>query len=274
MPIHVICPSCHARFKVGDQHAGKTGACPKCKGQIKIPEAADEVVIHAPESEAGAKDAKGRNVLKPIKRKEAKFKLNTALVVGGAVILSVAIAFLLGHSKEQIGDKLTFVLAAGAVLLGPPLAYAGYSFLRDDELEAYTGIDLLVRCLACGAVYALLWGIYWYLGYQIFGSEDYANGLELYQLGILLGVMIGIGTGTAVVSFDLDPITSFFHYALYLGSTVILRAVMALSLLPGMASGDKAPTVRVPGQTSQPAQLPPKQLQPQQPPQLQPQKSK
>ena len=88
MPIHVICPGCHARFKVGDQHAGKTGACPKCKGPIQIPAAGDEVVIHAPELEAGAKDAKGRSVLKPIRRKEAKFWLNAALAVGDIVHLS------------------------------------------------------------------------------------------------------------------------------------------------------------------------------------------
>jgi hypothetical protein len=260
MPIHVICPTCHARFKVGDQHAGKTGACPKCKGQIKIPEAGDEVIIHAPESEAGAKDAKGRNVLKPLKRKEAKFKLNTALVVGGAVILTIAIAFLIGHSREQFGDKLVYVLAGGAVLLGPPLAYAGYSFLRDDELEAYRGVDLLVRCLASGAVYALLWGVYWFLGYQVWGSEAYTiTGLELWQLGVLLGVMIGIGTFTAFVCFDLDPITAFFHYSLYLASALLLRLVMMLPLLPGMASGAKSPSL---------APLPPQHTQPALPPQL------
>jgi hypothetical protein len=235
MPIHVICPTCHARFKVGDQHAGKTGACPKCKGQIQIPAAADEVIIHAPESEAGATDAKGRNVLKPIKRKETKFQLNAALIVGGAVVLTVAIAFLLGNSRAQLEEVMTYVLAGGAVLLGPPLAYAGYFFLRDDELEAYTGTDLLVRCIACGLVYAALWGVYWYVGYQVFGSEAYTvEGLEIFQIGILLGVVIAIGTGTAFVCFDLDPITAFFHFALYFGGTVLLRAVMQLDLLPGM----------------------------------------
>jgi hypothetical protein len=223
---------------VGDQHAGKTGACPKCKGQIQIPAAGDEVIIHAPESEAGAKDATGRNVLKPLKRKETKFKLNAALVIGGAVILTVAIAFLLGNSKGEIGDAMTYVLAGGAILLGPPLAYAGYFFLRDDELEPYRGVDLLIRCTACGLVYAGLWGLYWYLGYQIFGSEAYSiEGLELYQLGILTAVMIGIGTGTAVVCFDLEPLTAFFHFALYFGATVLLRAVMGLTLLPGMSTG-------------------------------------
>jgi hypothetical protein len=269
MPIHVICPTCHARFKVGDQHAGKTGACPKCKGQIQIPAAGDEVIIHAPESEAGAKDAKGRNVLKPLRRKETKFKLNTALVIGGAVILTLAIAFLIGHSAKEIGDALTYVLAGGAVLLGPPLAYAGYSFLRDDELEPYRGMDLLIRCLACGSVYASLWGIYWFLGYQVWGSDVYASGLELWQIGVLLAIMIGVGTFTAFVCFDLEPITAFFHYALYLAATILLRAVMMLSLLPGMASGAGSPGVSPLPKQHAPANLPP-QLQPKQLPQEQP----
>jgi hypothetical protein len=263
MPIHVTCPTCHTRFNVGDQHAGKTGACPKCKGQIKIPEKGDEVVIHAPDSEAGAKDAKGRNVLKPLKRKEAKFSLNTALVVGGAVLLTVAIAFVIGRSQQQFDDKLVYVLAGGALLLGPPLAYAGYSFLRDDELEPYRGVELAVRCLASGFVYALLWGIYWFLGYQLWGSESYTAGLELWQFGVLLAVMVGVGTFTAFVAFDLDPITAFFHYALYLGSTVLLRLVMALTLLPGMPTGAKSP-----GIGPLPPQRQPQQTQPELPPQL------
>jgi hypothetical protein len=241
MPIHVICPSCHARFKVGDQHAGKTGACPKCKGPIQIPAASDEVVIHEPELEAGAKDAKGRSVLKPIKRKDTKLKLNAGLITSGAMILTVAIAFLIGNSKEDLKDALIYILAGGAVLLGPPLAYAGYFFLRDDELEPYRGVELLVRCLACGLVYAGLWGLYWYLGYQIFGSEAYSiEGLELFQVGILAAMMIGIGTGTAVVCFDLDPITAFFHFALYFGATLLLRAVMFLPLFPGMGGSATA----------------------------------
>jgi hypothetical protein len=234
MPIHVICPGCHARFKVGDQHAGKTGACPKCKGSIQIPAASDDVVIHEPESEAGAKDAKGRNVLKPIKRKEAKFNLNMALAVGGAAILTFAIAFLVGRQTLPENTK-TIILIVGAVLLGPPLAYSGYSFLRDDEKGVFVGKDLLLRCLACGLVYALVWGVYWWVGIQVFDSDDYAqNRLELFQVGILAAIAIGIGTFTAFVAFDLDPITSFFHFALYFGVTVLLRVTMGLTLLPGI----------------------------------------
>jgi hypothetical protein len=237
MPIHVICPGCHARFKVGDQHAGKAGACPKCKGPIQIPAAGQDVVIHEPESEAGAKDAKGRNVLKPIKRRETKFSLNLALVIGAGAILTFAIAFLVGR-QEMSESAETIVLAVGALLLGPPLAYAGYSFLRDDEQGSYVGTDVLIRSLACGAVYALALGVYWYVGRMVFDAEDYnAAKLELFQVGILAAIAIGIGTFTAFVSFDLDPITGFFHFALYFGLTVLLRATMGLPLLPGVMFG-------------------------------------
>jgi hypothetical protein len=234
MPINVICPGCHARFTVGDQHAGKTGPCPKCKAKIQIPAASEAVVIHEPELEAGAKNTQGRNVLKPIKRKEAKFQLNLALAVGGAAVLTFAIAFLVG--RQSLPDETrTMILAAGAVLLGPPLAYAGYSFLRDDEQGAFVGKTLLIRSLACGLAYALFWGVYWFVGRQVFGADDYNNRtLELYEAGILAGIMIGLGTFAAFLAFEFEPLVGFFHYALYLGTTVLLRATMGVGLLPGI----------------------------------------
>lgn len=236
MPIHVICPTCHARFKVGDQHAGKTGACPKCKGQIQIPAAGEEVVIHTPEMEAGAKDATGRNVLKPIRRKEAKFSLNTTLAAVGGVLLALAIAFTAGRVTLD-SSQLTAFLAVGAVLLGPPLAYAGYSFLRDDEKIPFVEKDLLVRCLGAGLAYAAAWGAYWWVKYQLHGSNsELTEPLELFQLGVLMIPVLVVGVLTAFVAFDFDPLTAFFHFALYFGTTVLLRFIMGLDLLPGMSA--------------------------------------
>ena len=233
MPIQVTCPSCHTRFTVGDQHAGKTGACPKCKGPIKIPELSDQVVIHAPEHEAGAVDSKGRSVLKPIKRKETKFNTTVFAVVAGLVVLGIAVAWLVGNS--DMGDNQNWVLAVGAILIGPVIAYAGYFFLRDDELGAYEGSGLIVRSLSCGLVYALLWGVYMFLGTQLFSTEDWQVGLSIVQILGLCVPILGMGTLAAFASFDLDPATGFFHYALYLLVTIGLRLIMGLSLLPGMA---------------------------------------
>lgn len=233
MPIQVTCPGCHTRFNVGDQHAGKTGACPKCKGPIQIPELGDEVIIHAPELEAGAKDSKGRSVLKPIRRKEARFSVNILAVVLGLVGLSVAIAWLLGRNEMNDSNRL-IALTVGAILLGPPLAYAGYSFLRDDEKGYYQGTSVFVRSVACGLVYALLWGVYVFVGSQLFGDTAFAEGLEMVQIaGLTIPIML-VGAGAAFVCFDLDMASGFFHYTLYLVVTVGLRFVMGLALLPGM----------------------------------------
>jgi len=235
MSIQVTCPGCHTRFSVGDQHAGKTGACPKCKKPIQVPELSDEIVIHAPELEPGSVDSKGRSVLKPIKRKEAKFNATIFAVVAGLVVLSTAVAWLMGRS--ELGDSEIWVLAGGAVLIGPLVSYAGYSFLRDSELGSFTGSDLLVRCASCGLVYAFLWGVYMYIGTQIFSTEDWKAGLSMVQVGGLCLPMLGIGTFAAFVSFDLEPTSGFFHYSLYLFITVGLRYIMDLPFLPGLGGG-------------------------------------
>lgn len=234
MPINVTCPSCHTRFTVGDQHAGKTGACPKCKGPIEIPKLSDEVVIHAPELEAGAKDAKGRSVLKPIKRKETKFSLNITVVIAGLVLISLAIAWMLGNSDLTDSQRI-IALTAGACILGPLLSYAGYSFLRDDELGAYTGTDVLLRSVGCGLAYAALWGVYLYIGSQLFGNEAYyEDGLSIIQIVGLVGFVLGVGSFAAYVSFDLEPSSAFFHCALYYLITVGLRFIMNLPPVPGL----------------------------------------
>ena len=234
MPIQVTCPKCLTRFGVADQHAGKTGACPKCKGPIKIPEASEQIVIHEQESEAGAKDAKGRSVLKPIKRQDAKFQLNTALFIGGGVLLALGLAFFLGRSGLS-ASAMQWVRVAGAVLLGPLLALGGYTFLRsDEELESFRGVDLLVRCLGCGLAFALAWGVYWYVGHQVFGDDFDNRKLEMLHISILLGIAAGIGTLASFVSFDFEPLVGFFHFALYFAATILLRLAMGASLLPGM----------------------------------------
>ncbi len=232
MSIPVTCPSCLTRFNVGDQHAGKTGPCPKCKKPILIPEVGEEIVIHAPELEPGAKNAAGKNTLKPIRRKEAKFSLNVTAVTAGLVALSVAIAWLLGQT--ELGDNQFWALAGGAIVLGPMLAYAAYTFLRDDELGIYQGSSVIVRSISCGLVYALLWGVYVYLGTNLFGDEAFAEKLEMVQIAGLCVPLLGIGAFAALVCFDFDFITGFFHYTLYFGVTILLRFVMGLPFLPGM----------------------------------------
>ena len=60
MSILVVCPGCHKSFNVDDKHAGKTGACPKCKAKITVPTKEAEVTVHAPtEFAAGGPPPRG-----------------------------------------------------------------------------------------------------------------------------------------------------------------------------------------------------------------------
>jgi len=227
MAIQVTCPGCRTRFKVAEQHAGKQGACPKCKTPIRIPKPEEEVVIHTPEhSELGAKDAKGRHVLKPIAFEESKFQPVVFAAIAAVALIVLIVAILL-RGSEQIGMPL---LAAGAVILGPPLALAGYIVLRDPELEAYTGKPLLLRSLICGLVYAALWGLYVFLRWRLLGDTA-VDGLETWQVLAMAVLILPLGSLAAYASFDLEPLSSLFHYSMYLVVTILLRMTMGLPVI-------------------------------------------
>lgn len=236
MPINVTCPSCHARFSVAEKFAGKTGPCPKCKGQISIPKLEDQVVIHAPEhSEAGAVGAGGRHVLKTYKRKETKFAPLVFTGVAGFVLVTLLIALVVRTQGGIENNSLLKIL--GAIALGPPIAWAGYTFLRDDELEAYRGVNVVIRALVCGLIFALMWGIYAFLGDRFFGADAMKKGLEIWQMLVLCVPIFAGGTLAAYASFDLDPGSAFFSCGMYFAVTVILRLVAGASALPGLGHG-------------------------------------
>jgi cation transport ATPase len=221
MPIPVVCPGCKKRFSVSDKFAGKKGPCPQCKTVIQVPEKGEEVVVHAPE-EFGPKDAKGRAVLKPIARKETKV---SPLLTG--VILLAIVAVLVGAwmLRSSDGKQPLLLLALGAIALAPPLAWAGYSFLRDDELEPYSGKELSLRILVCSAVYAALWGLVALVTGYVLGGDK----VEVLHMVFIAPVMIGIGTFAAYLSLDLEAGTAAIHCSLYLLVTVTLRLILGLS---------------------------------------------
>lgn len=231
MAINVTCPGCHARFTVADQHAGKEGPCPKCKQTITIPSLDEQVVIHAPTPD-GPTDAQGKQVLKTVRKTDAVFDPLVATGVGVVVLLTLLAAFLLRGNEvaESWG-----VLGGGAVLMGPLLAWAGYTFLRDQELAPHTGLNLWGRCLGAGVAFAVSWGVYVLLADQIGESDWRLAGLELWQMAFAASVAIGIGTFASFVTLDLEPMMAFLHCAMYFVVTVGLRWVMALPVVPGLA---------------------------------------
>ena len=223
MPIQVTCQKCHKRFNVSDQFAGKTGPCPNCKATIRVPDKSDEVVIEAPEA-YGPQDAEGKAVLKPIEREEVE--ANPVWIVGivGSVIVAVigalALRFLYPQSETAIHvdpPMLWWILAAGSFLLAPPLVYAGYWFLRNDELEPHKGRELAVRVLICATLYATLWGLYALMKHYLFPNSS----PEMFHFAVIGPVFIGIGGVVGLATMELDFGTGAMHYVFYLLVTVL-----------------------------------------------------
>src|SRR5690606_25259010 len=198
MPIQVTCPGCLKRFSVGDQFAGKQGPCPKCKALITIPKLEEQVVIHAPVE--GPKDAKGRPVLKTEKSKDAKFQPIIATTVATVVLAILLVAFVLKGSDLS---NSFWVLGGGAVLLGPLVAWSGYAFLRDSELEPYRGGELWLRSTACGLAFALAWLAFWYITKTM--EPDYVKkGLEIFRMSVPTFFAVVIGCLAAFAALDLE----------------------------------------------------------------------
>jgi hypothetical protein len=229
MAIQVTCPGCHKRFQVSDKFAGQKGPCPSCKTVIAIPKKEEEAVIHAPQ-EFGPKDAGGRPTFKPIARTEATFSPVMAGLIGFAVLIVFGLALMLRFRTGPEGPP-AFLLAVGAVVLGPAIALGGYSFLRDSELDPYRGQSLWIRVSIVGLVYAVIWGIvgYWIKWY--FLELEWNQPLETFQLAIVLPAMIAVGAFAAHAALDLDTATAAMHYGFYLLATVLLRLTIGMPVI-------------------------------------------
>ncbi|MFK7735764.1 MAG: hypothetical protein AB8B50_07045 [Pirellulaceae bacterium] len=246
MSINVTCPSCLKRFQVSDKFAGKSGPCPNCKKKIQIPELSEQVVIHAPE-DAGPKDSAGKAILKPIRRTETK--IGTPVLVSAIVgaIAVVAIAAGLGLSGQQ---PQTWLLILGSLLLAPPLVFLGYWFLRDDELEGFTGSQLTARCGICSIGFAALWAIYGFVPQYVSGyssMEEY-SGLDMV---IFFPVMLILGAFLAVLVLDLEIAQGAMNYSLYLGATFLLAWLAGAHLSEPLSGGGSQSTPAVPSTDSE-----------------------
>lgn len=224
MAIIVVCRNCHKRFKVSEQFAGQKGPCPSCKSVIQVPTKDEEVQIHTPEhSEAAVRGRSGELLLEPIAREEVSFPLWAWIAIGVSALLVLIVAWSLSGANES---TKRFMAGLGAILLAPPLVLAGYTFLRNDELEPYRGLWLWVRTGICSAVYILIWAVYGYLL-----PVEWTD--ELWKWAFLGPLLGAAGATAAFACFDLDMASGFFHFAFYAGVTLVLGLIMGLNMFGG-----------------------------------------
>lgn len=228
MPIAVTCPKCLTRFSVSEKFAGKKGPCPKCKSEILVPELTDQVVVHAP-PDVAPKDSKGQSILKPIKRREAKF--GRALIGGsiggvlGAILLAVGFRLTSGEAGVPIVVRVLV-----ALLIAPPLVRFGYAITRDAELEPFVGRELWNRVLISSAVLALSWVVYvWAAPYAL--DYDYASEMGLLGLGISLVVMLAFGAFAAMATFDLEFSGGLIISGVYIAAALVLALIAGVQLV-------------------------------------------
>jgi hypothetical protein len=227
MPIQVTCPKCFKRFQVSDKFAGKTGPCPNCKNQIRVPDKSEEVVIHVPD-DGVPKDRSGQSVLKPLERTETVVTRKGMLITGGSILaaIGVAIAFRL------TGGAPVWAAVAGAILLAPPLVWAGYTFVRDSELAPYTGTDLRNRVLIASAAFALLWAVYAFVPSYLNDLESPSQ-MSFLAFGIIFSIMLVIGAFASVGAFELEFTSGLAHAGLYLIVTMVLALISGITLASG-----------------------------------------
>ena len=237
MAILVVCQSCHSRFQVSDQFAGRAGSCPKCKAGIKIPDKAQEVKVHAPDN-YGPKDSKGRATLKPLMRKKVKLSPVVAGGIAGAALFVLVFAFFMrADAFQDPVDGLTTaglaVTAIGLAIIAPALSYGGYWFLRDRELGGYSGKSLWIRLGICAAVYAGMWAAYAPLSHALGGVAQ-----DAWIWLIVAPPFLIAGTVAAFATLDLDIGSAFFHCCLFCVVTILLRLAMGLEMIRGVPAID------------------------------------
>jgi hypothetical protein len=227
MPIQVTCPNCLKRFQVSDKFAGKTGPCPNCKKQIKVPDKSEEVVIHAPE-DGTPKDRTGTSILKPLERTETDVTRKGMLITGGAILAAVGVA----GGFRIMGGAPVWVAVVGAILLAPPLVWAGYTFVRDSELAPYVGPELRNRVLIASALFSLLWLLYAFVPSYINDLEN-PNDMSFLAFGIIFSIMLVVGAFASVGAFELEFTSGLAHAGLYLIVTLVLALISGLTLATG-----------------------------------------
>lgn len=220
MPILVVCPGCSTQFRVSEKFAGKSGNCPKCKGQLTVP-VVEEVKIAEPEPAADAKkDALGRPVSKPIEREKTRLRLLPAAAMAGGAVAAIVVAWLLGPMLREMWP----LRALGLALVSPPLAVAAYALLRDAELEPHRGARLWLRAGLCGLVYASLWG-----GFALMPAAWTPT--EIWGWFFIAPPFLLVGAGVALAALDLDFGSGFLHYGFYLLATGALRWLVGMPAL-------------------------------------------
>ena len=117
------------------------------------------------------------------------------------------------------------MLWVGAFGLAIPVVFAGYTFLRDQELGPFLGKDLWMRVIGCASVYALLWLLVPLMNYAF---------VDMGKTGafVAIGIMLAAGAGVGMLAFDFDYLIGLLHCGMYLACSLLCRFTAGLDTIP------------------------------------------
>ena len=178
----------------------------------------------------GGKDSKGRPVLKPIAREDTKLNVNVVVAIVAGSLVTLGLAWLVGKAARTSGETTGIspvILGGGALLLALPLVVAGYSFLRTEEIEPFRGTELWIRSAICAVLYAgaQLGPMRLLCSYGILRRPAAPRTWSFRRANVFFAAG---GIGISYACLDLEFGNAAFHYAFYLGVTILLRVVMGL----------------------------------------------
>ena len=90
--------------------------------------------------------------------------------MAGSVLVTLLVALVMRNIIHNAQAQLILTIF-GEVVLGPPVAWTA-TRSSPTTAEERTGACMAIGSVICGLVYALLWGVYWFVGWRMFGMYD------------------------------------------------------------------------------------------------------
>ncbi|MDB4331616.1 hypothetical protein OAA27_00955 [bacterium] len=151
----------------------------------------------------------------------------------GFLFTSVAVLFAVGAAlafRFNFADgPPNWAVILGALFLGPPLVWSGYSFVRNSELAPYVGSELRNRVLILSLILAALWLVYALIPSYVLDLEA-AFEMSYLTFGIIFCIMVAMGATASVLTFELEFSEGLAHAGLYLLATMALAVLSGITL--------------------------------------------
>jgi predicted Zn finger-like uncharacterized protein len=192
MSIQVVCPSCQATFRAGDESAGKRGRCPKCKTVFRVPDAkpaevAEGELVPLPE-EKPRPGSWPQPLLSPMKAAVEEEEADGLYALGGGRLSKPKAAPVRESALPGVGVSAAGVKTAAAAIkrsMTPGQILAGFGgeiepvrptpFYR-FWIAVVAGVMLLLPLIYLSMIGLVVYGVYYHAVHNVSMFENMGHG--------------------------------------------------------------------------------------------------